>query len=30
MNARLPIDGPPALADYRLTDNLSAIRGRIS
>ncbi|QCU27193.1 indolepyruvate ferredoxin oxidoreductase family protein [Burkholderia pseudomallei] len=29
MNARLPIDGPPALADYRLTDNLSATRGRI-
>ncbi len=29
MNARLPIDGAPPLSDYRLTDNLSATRGRI-
>jgi indolepyruvate ferredoxin oxidoreductase len=29
MTARLPIDGTPALSEYRLTDNLSATRGRI-
>ena len=29
MTARLPIDGTPALSDYRLTDNLTATRGRI-
>jgi indolepyruvate ferredoxin oxidoreductase len=29
MTARLPIDGTPALADYKLTDNLTATRGRI-
>jgi len=29
MTARLPIDGTPALADYRLSDNLTATRGRI-
>lgn len=29
MTARLPTDGTPALSDYRLTDNLTATRGRI-
>ena len=29
MTARLPIDGTPVLADYKLTDNLAATRGRI-
>ena len=29
MTARLPIDGAPALSDYRLTDNLTATHGRI-
>ncbi len=29
MTARLPVDGTPALADYRLSDNLTATRGRI-
>src|SRR5579864_7296037 len=29
MTARLPIDGTPALADYKLSDNLTATRGRI-
>ena len=29
MTARLPIDGTPALSEYRLTDNLTATRGRI-
>jgi indolepyruvate ferredoxin oxidoreductase len=29
MTARLPIDGTPALSEYRLADNLSATRGRI-
>ncbi|MGN6648444.1 indolepyruvate ferredoxin oxidoreductase family protein [Trinickia sp.] len=29
MTARLPIDGTPALSEYKLTDNLSAKRGRI-
>ncbi|WP_206954962.1 indolepyruvate ferredoxin oxidoreductase family protein [Trinickia acidisoli] len=29
MTARLPIDGTPALSDYRLTDNLTATHGRI-
>ncbi|GBH25845.1 indolepyruvate ferredoxin oxidoreductase family protein [Burkholderia vietnamiensis] len=29
MTARLPVDGTPALSDYRLTDNLTATRGRI-
>ncbi|MBI0327141.1 indolepyruvate ferredoxin oxidoreductase family protein [Burkholderia plantarii] len=29
MTARLPIDGSPPLADYRLTDNLTATRGRV-
>ncbi len=29
MTARLPIDGTPALSEYKLTDNLSATRGRI-
>ena len=29
MTARLPIDGTPALSDYKLTDNLTATRGRI-
>ncbi|MEA3088030.1 MAG: indolepyruvate ferredoxin oxidoreductase, partial [Paraburkholderia sp.] len=29
MTARLPIDGTPALADYQLSDNLTATRGRI-
>jgi indolepyruvate ferredoxin oxidoreductase len=29
MTARQPIDGQPALSDYRLTDNLTATRGRI-
>ncbi len=29
MTARLPIDGTPALADYKLSDNLIATRGRI-
>jgi len=29
MTARLPIDGTPALSDYKLTDNLSATSGRI-
>jgi indolepyruvate ferredoxin oxidoreductase len=29
MTARLPIEGTPALADYKLTDNLTATRGRI-
>src|SRR3954454_12761146 len=29
MTARLPIDGTPALADYTLSDNLTATRGRI-
>jgi indolepyruvate ferredoxin oxidoreductase len=29
MTARLPADGTPALSDYRLSDNLTATRGRI-
>ena len=29
MTARLPIDGTPALSDYQLTDNLTAMHGRI-
>ncbi|SEA04329.1 indolepyruvate ferredoxin oxidoreductase family protein [Paraburkholderia sartisoli] len=29
MTARLPVDGTPALAEYRLSDNLTATRGRI-
>ncbi|KVE26844.1 pyruvate ferredoxin oxidoreductase [Burkholderia singularis] len=29
MNARLPVGSPPVLADYRLSDNLCATRGRI-
>ncbi|MGS1073611.1 indolepyruvate ferredoxin oxidoreductase family protein [Burkholderia glumae] len=29
MTARLPIDGSPPLADYRLADNLTATRGRV-
>ena len=29
MTARLPIDGTPASADYKLSDNLTATRGRI-
>ncbi|MDG0023632.1 indolepyruvate ferredoxin oxidoreductase family protein [Trinickia sp. Y13] len=29
MTARPPIDGTPALSEYRLTDNLTATRGRI-
>jgi indolepyruvate ferredoxin oxidoreductase len=29
MTARLPIDGTPALANYKLSDNLTATRGRI-
>jgi indolepyruvate ferredoxin oxidoreductase len=29
MTARPPLDGTPALSDYRLTDNLTATRGRI-
>ncbi|PRH34210.1 indolepyruvate ferredoxin oxidoreductase family protein [Burkholderia gladioli] len=29
MTARPPLDGTPALADYRLTDNLTATRGRV-
>ncbi|RDV00019.1 indolepyruvate ferredoxin oxidoreductase family protein [Trinickia dinghuensis] len=29
MTARLPTDGTPALSEYKLTDNLSATRGRI-
>jgi indolepyruvate ferredoxin oxidoreductase len=29
MTARLPVDGTPALADYQLSDNLTATRGRI-
>jgi indolepyruvate ferredoxin oxidoreductase len=29
MTARLPIDGTPALSEYKLTDNLTATRGRI-
>ncbi|MDE1181526.1 indolepyruvate ferredoxin oxidoreductase family protein [Paraburkholderia sp.] len=29
MTARHPLDGTPALADYKLTDNLTATRGRI-
>jgi indolepyruvate ferredoxin oxidoreductase len=29
MTARLPIDGTPALADYKLSDNLTATCGRI-
>ncbi|MBN3728224.1 indolepyruvate ferredoxin oxidoreductase family protein, partial [Burkholderia sp. Ac-20379] len=29
MTARPPLDGTPALADYRLADNLTATRGRV-